>query len=134
MKAEDFRTLTKNIPELLHHRVGFVESAHPEEVKKGALIARTMIEELLLEKGVLTSEDYLGLGSTHPDSPKIGDIVECTNNARELRDPQGYRVESLGWSKGHGVAYGQFAARGIGFGGLYGFSVDEWKPFTPKQP
>jgi hypothetical protein len=133
MKVEDFRKLTESIPDAMQSRVGFVESNHPDEVKKGAQIALAMIEERLLEKGILTTADYLGLGTTHLSSPKNGDIIECTNKARGLTDPGGYRVENLGWSKGSGVPYGYFAARGVRHGGLYQFRVDQWRPFTPKQ-
>jgi hypothetical protein len=73
------------------------------------------------------STDLFGLGVTHPESPKVGDIVACPDRARRLTDPKGYRVETLGWSKGHGVPYGCFAARGVAYGGLYYFSVTEWR-------
>lgn len=74
--------------------------------------------------------DYVvDLGHVHPASPKVGDVVICTNPARRLKDPKGYRVEQLGWSKGHGQPYGSFAARGVLHGGLYHFEVGEYQLF-----
>jgi len=67
------------------------------------------------------------LGNTHPDSPERGAIVQCTDRGRRLTDPKGYRVEGLGWSKGYGVPYGSFTARGVACGGLYLFRIDEWE-------
>lgn len=67
------------------------------------------------------------LGEIHPDSPEFGDVVVCTNKDLRLNDPDGYRVEGLGWSKGCGVPYGCFAARGVKFGGLYRFGVNDFK-------
>lgn len=75
----------------------------------------------------VSSTVLLGLGVTHPDSPTLGDVVICTEKSRRLIDPKGYRVENLGWSKGFGVPYGCFAARGVKYGGLYQFSVTEWR-------
>ena len=78
----------------------------------------------------VASTDLFGLGVTHPDSPKIGDIVACKDKARRLTDPEGYRVEHLGWSEGYGQPYGSFAARGVVYGGLYHFSVAEWRLYS----
>ena len=68
-----------------------------------------------------------GIGMIHPDSPKVGDVVECTNPKRRLADPRGYRVEGLGWSGACGIPYGEFNARGVAWGGLYRFSVSEYR-------
>ena len=73
----------------------------------------------------------MSLGVTHPDSPKIGDVVACVDQSRRLADPRGYRVEQLGWSEGHGQPYGSFAARGVAYGGLYHFEVTEWRLWQP---
>lgn len=69
------------------------------------------------------------LGNVHPDSPVIGDIIRCTDPTQHLSDSKGYRVESLGWSRGYGVPYGRFAARGVAHGGLYEFTVNNFAPF-----
>ena len=63
----------------------------------------------------------------HPESPTIGAIVECINPKRRLKDPGGYKVEHLGSSEGYGTPYGFFTARGVAYGGLYSFSVTEYK-------
>jgi hypothetical protein len=80
---------------------------------------------------ILIFMDTNTLGSVHPMSPKLGDIVTCAEKDKQLTDPKGYRVESLGWSKGYGVSYGCFAARGVSLGGLYEFSVTEWLLHSP---
>ena len=67
------------------------------------------------------------LGETHQNSPNIGDIVISKDISRRLDDPKGYKVENLGWSKGYGIPYGSFAARGVRYGGLYHFSVEEFE-------
>lgn len=68
----------------------------------------------------------MSLGEVHPLSPKLGDVVKCTNPDNKFNDPKGYRVEHLGWSEGYGQPYGTFGARGIQYGGLYLFSVYEY--------
>jgi hypothetical protein len=71
--------------------------------------------------------EHPSLGIRHPDAPEIGSVVICTDKARRLKDPEGYRVESVGWSNGSGHPYGTFCARGVQLGGLYRFNVDEWE-------
>jgi hypothetical protein len=68
----------------------------------------------------------MNLGEVHPLSPKLGDVVKCTNPDRKLNDPKGYKVEYLGWSELYGHTYGTFSARGVQYGGLYRFSVYEF--------
>ena len=66
----------------------------------------------------------------HPKSPSVGDIVRCTNKERHLTDPSGYRVENVGNNDPYAysaLTYGHFTARGVRYGGLYRFSVDEYE-------
>jgi hypothetical protein len=42
-------------------------------------------------------------------------------------------VENLGWSKGYGIPYGKFAARGVRYGGLYVFDVKEYALFKEES-
>jgi hypothetical protein len=67
----------------------------------------------------------------HDKSPMIGDIVRCTDKSRHLIDPLGYKVEQLGLVEGFGQEYGSFGARGLRYGGLYFFTVDEYELLTP---
>jgi hypothetical protein len=74
--------------------------------------------------------DTIMTDEVHPKSPCIGDIVRCTNNERHLTDPKGYRVEHVGNNNPYAysaLTYGHFTARGVRYGGLYLFSVDEYE-------
>lgn len=84
-----------------------------------------------IERRIIAEETlkrvHKSLGHVHPLSPKIGDVIECTNEDMKLKDKGGYKVEHVGWSNGTGLSYGYFAARGVCQGGLYRISVTDWK-------
>jgi hypothetical protein len=63
----------------------------------------------------------------HDNSPMMGDIVRCTDKSKHLNDPKGYRVEYLGIKGGYGQPFGSFAARGLAYGGVYLFYVNEYE-------
>lgn len=72
-------------------------------------------------------EIYLGYKmEKHPKSPDLGAIIICTDPSRHLKDPDGYRVENIGYKGDYGVGYGYFTARGVKHGCLYRFSVEEY--------
>jgi hypothetical protein len=70
-----------------------------------------------------------GLGYAHPDSPKPGDVVRCTNLRFRMNDPFGYLVEDIGYSNCKATGYGHFNVRGRSTNKLYTISVSDYATF-----
>ena len=53
MTPECFQQIVDQLKYQVPNRVGYVESEHPKEVMKGALIAAKIIEERLIQYGII---------------------------------------------------------------------------------